>query len=378
MSRRSLRVVRCADITPAAVEWLWEPYLARGKLAVLDGDPGTGKSFVTVDLAARLSRGTAMPGGRRSPSPPATVLLLNAEDDAADTIRPRVLAAGGDPDRVSVLAAPGLGLDRLPQFPDDIPALERAVRRSGAALVVIDPMMAFLPPTVSANNDQCVRTALTPLAAMAAGTGACVVLVRHMRKAGGPTALYRGAGSIGILGAVRTGFVVARHPDDPDLRVLAMTKTNVGPPGPSLGFRLVRDAATGQTVVSWTGPLDLTADDLCGAGTPLRAGRHSRERATEWLRQFLAEGPRRVAEVQEASAGAGIAWRTLERAKESLGVRSEAVRRDGRTEWTWQMPAAKSGKGEPSVLPPLDWFGDWLADRKAARDHKEAKGGGAK
>ena len=414
MSQRSLRVVRCADITPTAVSWLWEPYLARGKLAVLDGDPGTGKSFVTIDLAARITRGSAMPGGR-----PATrsgaVLLLNAEDDATDTIQPRVIAAGGDPDRVRVVAAPGLGLERLPQFPDDLPALEQAIREADAALVVIDPMMAFFPPTVSANNDQCIRTALTPLAALAAATDACVLLVRHLRKAGGPSAIYRGAGSIGIMGAVRTGLVIARHPDDPELRVLAMTKTNVGVPGPSLGFRLVQSsplapradvsgvdgseettargasgphaatargasgphaatargasgphAATargasgphsGQTVVEWAGQLDLTADDLCGSGTPLRAGRHSRERAAQWLRQLLAEGSRRVAEIQQAADAAGIAWRTLERVKESLGFRSEAVHRDGRTEWWWHDPAVKSETKWVSILPPLDPFG---------------------
>lgn len=359
-----LPVVRCADITPAPVSWLWEPYLARGKLAVLDGDPGTGKSFVTTDLAARVSRGTPMPGGT-PPERAGVVLLLNAEDDAADTIRPRVAAAGGDPDRVRILAAPGLGLDRLPQFPDDVPALEAAVRESAAVLVVIDPMMAFLPPTVSANNDQCIRTALTPLAAIAAATDACVLLVRHLRKHGGAAALYRGAGSIGIVGAARTGLVIARHPDDPDLRVLATHKTNVGVPGPSLGFRLVQ--REGGQAVEWTGRLDLTADDLLGAGAPLRAGRHSRERAAEWLRQFLADGPRKVAELKEAAAGAGIAWRTLERVKESLGFRSEAVRTGDRTEWQWRDPGVKEDLG--SDLPPLDWLDEFakLGARSASR-----------
>src|SRR5262245_55624413 len=175
--------VRCADITPAAVSWLWEPYLARSKLAVLDGDPGTGKSFVTIDLAARITNGLPMPCSDVK-APAGTVLLLNAEDDARDTIRPRVTAAGADPERVRVLGAPGLGLERLPRFPDDITSLEQAVRESGAVLVVIDPMMAFFPPEVSANNDQSVRTALTPLAAVAAATDACVLLVRHLRKAG--------------------------------------------------------------------------------------------------------------------------------------------------------------------------------------------------
>jgi hypothetical protein len=145
-----------------------------------------------------------MPGAADA-GPPAGVLLLNAEDDARDTIRPRVAAAGGDPERLRVFAAPGLGLDRMPQFPNDLGPLEDAIRDSAAALVVIDPMMAFFPPDVSANNDQSVRTALTPLAALAADTDACILLVRHLRKSGGASAIYRGSGSIGIMGAVRTG-----------------------------------------------------------------------------------------------------------------------------------------------------------------------------
>src|SRR5215204_1167674 len=125
--------VRCADITSANVSWLWEPYLARGKLAVLDGDPGTGKSFVTVDLACRISRGLSMPGAASATQQPASVLLLNAEDDARDTIRPRVLAANGDPDRVRIFAAPGIGLERVPRFPEDFARLEAAVRETHAA-----------------------------------------------------------------------------------------------------------------------------------------------------------------------------------------------------------------------------------------------------
>src|SRR4051794_32633525 len=123
MAARTFAAVRCTDIVPAELSWLWESYLPRGKLTVLDGDPGTGKSLVTVDVAARLTRGAAFPGSD-APRQPASVLFLNAEDDATDTIQPRVVAAGGDPDRVHVLAAPGLGLERLPQFPDDIATLE--------------------------------------------------------------------------------------------------------------------------------------------------------------------------------------------------------------------------------------------------------------
>ena len=349
--RPALASVRCADITPAAVSWLWEPYLARGKLAVLDGDPGTGKSFVTVDLAARLSRGGPLPGDApdRPAAAPAGVLLLNAEDDARDTIRPRVTAAGGDPDRVRVFFAPGLGHEWWPQFPVDVGQLEVAIYETAAKLVVIDPLAAFLPPDVSTGNDQSVRTALWPLARLAAETDACILFVRHLRKSGGASAIYRGAGSIGIMGAVRTGLMVARHPDDAELRVLTLAKTNIGPPGRSLGFRLERSAGAEQTVVNWTGALDMTADDLFGASVPLRAGHRTRERAAEWLKQFLADGPRRAPEVLGAARAAGIPERTLTRVKATAGVESRARKRDGRIEWWWRDPEADRARRRAEI-----------------------------
>ena len=293
-----------------------------------------------------------MPGATSATQQPASVLLMNAEDDARDTIRPRVLAANGDPDRVRIFAAPGIGLERVPRFPEDFAALEAAVRETRAALVVIDPMMAFFPPDVSANSNQSVCTALMPFSAMAANTGACVLLVRHLRKSGGASAIYRGMGSIGILGAVRTGLMIARHPDDPELRVLSLTKTNIGPPGQSLGFRLERNEASGQTVVNWTGPLDVTPDDLFGACVPLRAGFRTRERAAEWLREFLARGERRANEVYEAAHAAGIPSRTLERVKAKAGVESDAVNTDGKIEWWWYDPKA-DGESEIAALGRL-------------------------
>ena len=346
--------VRCADIVSASVSWLWEPYLARGKLGILDGDPGTGKSFFTVDLAARLSRGRAMPGAGGVPAPPATVLLLNAEDDARDTIRPRVLAAGGDPERVRVFAAPGIGLLRPPRFPDDFDDLEAAVRETRAALVVIDPMMAFFPPDVCANNNQAICTALLPLSALAAETGACVLLVRHLRKSGGASAVYRGLGSIGILGTARTGLMIARHPDDPELRVLTLSKTNIGPPGASLGFRLARREPTGTTVVEWAGPLDVTPDDLFGAGLPARAGARTRERAAEWLRDFLAAGSRRATDVQAAAQAIGIPARTLDRVKAAVGVKSDAFKQGEKVEWWWRDPKVRPVCPPGATLPDLD------------------------
>lgn len=327
----------CADIAPTPIQWLWKPFLARGKLSILDGDPGTGKSFVAVDLAARLSRGGPLPDGQMLARPNVT-LLLNAEDDWADTVRPRAAAAGADLARVLVAGSPCC-TDPPPTFPDCMDAVMRLVITHHVDLLVIDPMMAFFPPRSCANSDQRIRQALAPLAGLANSTGCAVLLVRHLSKSAGTNAVYRGSGSIGILGSARTGLLLARHPDDPELRVLAMTKTNLGPPAASLGFRLV--SGENGAALQWTGPVDLTADELCGAQTA-QVSRRPRERAAEFLKDALANGPRPVTELEKLAAERGLSWKTVERAKQGCGVVTEQVRKGSVSGWYWLLPSAAS------------------------------------
>jgi AAA domain len=340
----------CCDVRPTAIDWLWPRYLVRGKLAILDGDPEMGKSLLTIDLIARVGRGGPLPDGARL-ARPGTSILLSAEDDAADTIRPRAEAAGAD---LARLVLPNFG-GRVPRFPDDIPALEELVRDRAADLVVIDPLMAFLPPRVAANLDQHVRLALTPLASLAARTGCAVLLVRHLTKTGRDRAVYRGQGSMGIVAAVRTALFVAPRPGDPVGRVLAVAKSNMDRRPPALGYRIVA-SASGQPVVEWSGSVDLTADALCrepaGVVKP-------RDRATDWLARELAGGPRPTAELYAAAAAAGIPERTLDRAKVALGAVSHRAHdhRAGRGEWYWYDPTAdwpaETPFKKPFELPPL-------------------------
>jgi hypothetical protein len=242
-----------------------------------------GKSLVSIDLAARLSRGGPLPDGAPLDRP-LTSLFLSAEDGDEDTVRPRLEAAGADLGRVVLAGGPG---GRAARLPDDLPALEELVAGLGVDFVVIDPLMAFLPPKVAANLDQCVRLALTPLAVLAARTRCAVLLIRHLTKLASARAVYRGQGSVGIVGACRAGLLLAPHPDDPAVRVLAVTKSNLGPRPSALGLR-VRDGGGACEVVEWTGPVELTADEACRAPARLRA----KDRATDWLRQELASGPR--------------------------------------------------------------------------------------
>src|SRR5918997_427133 len=176
-----------SEVEPEQVEWLWPGRLPLGKLAVLDGDPGLGKSALTLDLAARVSAGLELPdGGRCGP-------------------------AGADNERIVALTMIGVGTraERLVSLTQDLDAIEAAIGRVGAALVVIDPLMAFLTGKTDSHKDQDIRRGLAPLAALAERKGAAVLLVRHLNKSAGGNALYRGGGSIGIIGAARAGLVVA-------------------------------------------------------------------------------------------------------------------------------------------------------------------------
>ena len=343
MSSDYLSTICFDQIRSRPIHWLWEPYLARGKLAVLDGDPGVGKSFFTADLAARLSRGGRMPDGswRRRKSP---VLFLNAEDGLDDTLRPRLEAAGADLTRVYSLG--GILLEDpaggMMSFPACLDPLRRAAIAHEPELIVIDPMVAFFPPEVSMNSDQSIRTALAPLAAFAAQTGAAVLLVRQLTKRGG-RALYRGSGSMGIIGSFRTALFLGRCPREPEKRVLAMTKSNIGPLGPALVCRLANQ--DGRPRVEWLGEADVSADELCRP--PPRENGPARPTAVEWLKAALAEGPRRTAELLAEGKATGFASRTLERAKKRLGVVAEQVRCGDRNAWYWADPAAApDGAGE--------------------------------
>lgn len=330
-----------AAVRAEPVRWLWPGRIPAGKLTVLDGDPGLGKSCVTLDLAARVSTGREMPDGSAGAS--GGVVLASAEDDPADTVRPRLDAAGANCERVLALRVAEYGTIAQTDV------LRAAIERVGAALVVIDPLMAYvgLGRDVNSYRDQDVRAMLAPLAALAAETGAAILLVRHLRKSaadGNP--LYRGGGSIGIIGAARSGLLAARDPDDPELRVLAVTKANLAREAPSMGYRLVE--ADGAVAVEWLGQSERRAAELLGvpASAEERGDLHD---AVEWLCGQLAAGEAAAADLQRAARATGIAERTLWRAKRQLGV---AARRDGGRDgkWCWSLPpkAANASKAANS------------------------------
>jgi hypothetical protein len=338
-----------SEVVPERVRWLWDGRMALGKLNLLDGDPGLGKSAVTIDLAARVSVGKPWPDG--SGCDAGGVVILSAEDGLADTIRPRFDAAGGDPSKaVAVSTVPDAeGNERQIAIPDDLATVEAAIERVGAVLVVVDPLMAFLPGDVNSHRDQDVRRALAPLARLAERTGGAVVVVRHLNKGVGGNALYRGGGSIGIVGAARSGLLIAKHPEDDRRRVLASIKSNLAAPAPSLVFGLESTEA-GAVRVDWKGESNLNAEALLSAPTD-HEERSAARGAQDFLREMLEDGAVAVGDVRKQANDAGISWRTVERAKAALGVQStregEAGKRGGGM-WVWTLPTIRAAT-------PIGW-----------------------
>jgi hypothetical protein len=333
-------VIRLADVEPERVRWLWPGYLPLGKLVVLDGDPDQGKSAITVDWAAKISTGSPMPDGAE-PVKGAT-LILSAEDGLADTIRPRLDAAGGDPARVITITemftvTEGERITRPVAIPGDLPAIENTIRRNGVVLVIVDVLMAYLDGSVDSYRDQDVRRALFPLAAMADRTGCCIVAIRHFTKSGA-RAIHRGGGSVGIGGAARAGFMVATDPDDDSghTHVLAPVKCNLAEHPPALAYRLDADEERGCVKVTWLGESRQTADALL-ADNGSEEERSERDEAAEWLTGYLIDhgGEDGAGDIIKAASKVGIAQHTLQRSRSKAGVTT--AKSGMRGGWLWRL-----------------------------------------
>ncbi len=334
---RGARVERISDVEREEVRPAWRGRLYFGKVTTLDGDPGLGKSTLLLDLAARVTTGRPMPDGEAGVGP-ADVVILSAEDGLADTIRPRLEAAQADLDRAFAITAVGDGDgERLPALPTDLTELERVIVEHRAVLVIVDPFVAYLPGTVNSHRDQDVRRAIAPLAALAERTGAAIVLVRHLTKSPGGPAIYRGGGSIGIVGAARSALLVAADPDDPDRRLLAPIKNNLDTLPAAFAFRIVEHPTLHVAMVTWEGATAHTADALLEVG-PAAEESGALAEAMDVLTQILAEGPV-PAEIGEAAAlVAGVKESTLKRARHKLGVASHRIGGLGAGgHWEWSL-----------------------------------------
>jgi hypothetical protein len=316
-----------AGVQPRPMDWLWKPWIPRGELTMLDGDPSMGKSTLTLDLIARVSRGWPMPPAPigRAVSPPGDVVILSAEDDPAATIRPRLDAAGADCGRVFFFPKVKKGDDwRLPILPDDLELLAEFLAGRRPALVTVDPLTAFVHQQYDAHKDSDIRHCLHRTIEAARSLGAALLVVRHLNKFNAGAALYRGGGSIGIIAAARSGLVVGRDPDDEDVRVLSSLKNNLAAAPLSLTYRLVQ-APFDVSKVEWLGETDHLPDEILTHPSSGSRGRPAdrKNQAESFIRQELAGGPVPSERLSAKAKEVGIRERALWAAKRTLKVRSE-------------------------------------------------------
>jgi len=310
-------------------------------ISVLAGDPGLGKSLLTIGLVAKLSRDEL--DGQQG-----NALMLTAEDPLAQTVLPRLEAAGADVGRVHVGSMKRDGLETPILLPDDIQALRRLVLETEARLVVVDPLMAHLGGAINSWKDQTIRQALAPLHSLAEETGAAVLVVAHLNKGQGSDPLQRLGGSIGIPAAARSVLLLGRDPDDPhgNRRILAHAKSNVGPLASSLAFTIdgvtLPSSGVETARISEAGRSPHRAEDLLSIDRRERGVQL--DRATAFLHEELHEGPRLVKELIERAKQSGISEQTLKRARQALGVESTKLNFD--RGWSWSLPVAESGGDE--------------------------------
>ena len=335
---RTLETTKMSDIVPEKIRWLWPGRIALGRVTLLAGDPGLGKSLVTLAVAAAVSRGMAWPlGGARAPV--GDVLLLSGEDDPADTVRPRLDAAGANVSRITLIGAvkgtddKGRSTSTPFTLADGLDAIAKKLRElPECRLMVIDPLSVYYGETDSHKNNE-TRALLAPLGDLARETDIAILAVEHLNKSAGRAALHRVQGSIGLVGAVRAAWLVAKDQASPQRRLVLPMKNNLARDNSGLAYTIAA-AENGAPVVLWeSAPVTTTADAALADEQDDR--QTALTDAAEWLRDQLAEGAVAVKVLRQEAKDAGLAWRTIERAKPGLGVR--AFKMNFNAGWQWAL-----------------------------------------
>jgi len=345
-------LVSLADVQPESVHWLWSSRIPLGKLTILAGPPGAGKSYALLDIAARVSQGASLPDGAAAPL--GDVVLLTAEDGLGDTVRPRLDLLGAESGRVHALTMVRQGeSERMFSLEDHLPLLERAIIEKGACLAIIDPLLAYTGRADSYKEAE-VRGLLAPVAVMAERTGCAVVAIVHLNKRGGEhSPLNRITASVAFVAQARSVLLLAIDPQDDNgqRRILAPVKMNLCAHPPSLALHFGDDGG-----LFWDGPVATNAADLLAV--PMDDGeRGSLAEAQEFLRDLLRGGPVEAEEVLKRARRAGVAEKTLRRAKAALRVISE--RQGGLADegyWAWVLPnmAIPTNIGSVAILGEPD------------------------
>ena len=317
----TVKIIRMSDGELTPVEWLWKPYLPFGKLSVLQGNPGEGKTYFAMHLAAACTNGKLLPNMERME--PFNVIYQTAEDGLGDTVKPRLIEAGADLDRVLVID------DSEVQLTLSDERIEKAIVENNARLVIIDPIQAYLGADVDMNRANEVRPIFMRLGQVAQRTGCAILLIGHLNKAAGMQSLQRGLGSIDIAAAVRSVMFIGKLKHDPTMRILTHEKSSLAPPGVSLAFSLGDEGG-----FRWVGEYDITADEMLSGIEPQRETKT--QQAKDLICALLAGGKQVLSEdIDKAALERGIPGRTVRDAKRELGDALKSKIVEGRKKVFW-------------------------------------------
>ncbi len=314
-----LKLVKMSDVDLLEVNWLWKPYIPFGKITIIQGDPGEGKTTFALRLAAACSNGTALPG--METSEPFPVIYQTAEDGLSDTIKPRLMDAGADQDLVLNIVEDQRSLTLLDK------RIEEAIVQTGARLIILDPIQGYLGGRIDMNRANEIRSVLKDVAAVAERTGCAIMLVGHLNKASGTSSAYRGLGSIDFRAAARSILLVGRMKKEPTIRVIVHDKSSLAPEGKSIAFRLGDESG-----FAWLeGYEDISSDEiLCG----YRAETKTAE-AENLIRDMLSSGdPLPCNMIFDAAQERGISRRTVNAAKAKIADLHTFRAGSG---WMWQL-----------------------------------------
>ena len=317
----TVKIIRMSDVELTPVKWLWKPYLPFGKLSVLQGNPGEGKTYFAMHLAAACTNGKLLPNMERME--PFNVIYQTAEDGLGDTVKPRLIEAGADLDRVLVIDDSDVQLTLSDE------RIEKAIIENNAKLVIIDPIQAYLGADVDMNRANEVRPIFMRLGQVAQRTGCAILLIGHLNKAAGMQSLQRGLGSIDIAAAVRSVMFIGKLKHDPTMRILTHEKSSLAPPGVSLAFSLGDEGS-----FRWVGEYDITADEMLSGIEPQRETKT--QQAKDLICTLLAGGKQVLSEdIDKAALERGIPGRTVRDAKRELGDALKSKIVEGRKKVFW-------------------------------------------
>ena len=323
----TVEIIRMSEVDTQTVEWLWKPYIPFGKVTIIQGNPGEGKTTLALCLCAACTN--------RKPFPlmpehePFNVIYQTAEDGLGDTVKPRLMEAEADLDRVLVIDESKQELSLSDE------RIEKAIRQNGARLIILDPIQAYVGEKTDMNKANEIRPIFRRLAEVAERTACAVILIGHLNKAAGGQSAYRGLGSIDFRAAARSVLLIGRVKREPNIRVIVHDKSSLAPEGKPVAFCL--DPETG---FSWIGEYDITADELlsgAGGNTATKT-----EQAETLILDLLAdENEMTSEEVMKAAAEVGISERTLKTARRNLETRIEVKRRGN--QWYYRLKSAAQG-----------------------------------